>query len=409
MTRHSSEIERIRAFFGLNRSLAGLLFMVVLVGLGEKMAERFLPLYLFALGAGAQSVGFLNAMDNLLGALYSFPGGALSDRWGAKRALLAFTGLAMAGYTLVILVPAWWAVLAGAVLFISWTAVSLPGIMSLVSTAVPKNKRVMGVTLHSFVRRIPMALGPILGGLLIARFGTLSGVRIAFAAAFVLGGLSLFIQWKFIPDTREHGHAPLHPAQSWKRFPPALRSLLASDILIRFAEQIPYAFVVVWIVRERGLSAAQFGILTAIEMVTAMVVYIPVATMADRYGKKPFVLMTFAFFTAFPLALLFCRSFSAFALAFVLRGLKEFGEPTRKALIMDLAPEDAKASTFGTYYLFRDIIVSAAALSSATLWNISPAVNFLTAFGFGLAGTILFAVFGKDIPQGAGTSPLSPK
>ena len=311
---------------------------------------------------------------------------------------MAFTGLAMAGYAVVIIIPAWWAVLAGAVLFISWTAVSLPGIMSLVSTAVPKDRRVMGVTLHSLVRRVPMALGPILGGVLIGRFGTVEGVRIAFGAAFALGGLSLLIQWKFIPDAREAGHRPLHPLKSWKAFPPGLRSLLASDILIRFAEQIPYAFVVVWAVRERGLTAAQFGTLTAIEMVTAMLVYVPVAAMADRYGKKPFVLMTFGFFTAFPLALLFCRSCASFALAFVLRGLKEFGEPTRKALIMDLAPEGAKASTFGTYYLFRDVAVSAAALSSATLWNISPAANFLAAFGFGLAGTILFALYGKDIP-----------
>ena len=311
---------------------------------------------------------------------------------------MAFTGLAMAGYAVVIIIPAWWAVLAGAVLFISWTAVSLPGIMSLVSTAVPKDRRVMGVTLHSLVRRVPMALGPILGGVLIGRFGTVEGVRIAFGAAFALGGLSLLIQWKFIPDARETGKGPLHPLKSWKAFPTGLRSLLASDILIRFAEQIPYAFVVVWAVRERGLTAAQFGTLTAIEMVTAMLVYVPVAAMADRYGKKPFVLMTFGFFTAFPLALLFCRSCASFALAFVLRGLKEFGEPTRKALIMDLAPEGAKASTFGTYYLFRDVAVSAAALSSATLWNISPAANFLAAFGFGLAGTILFALYGKDIP-----------
>ena len=386
------------AFPGLRGGMGAMLAMVVLVGLGEKMAERFLPLYLLALGAGTQSVGFLNAMDNLLGALYSFPGGQFSDRWGPRRALMAFTALAMAGYAVVILVPAWWAVLAGAVLFISWTAVSLPGIMSLVSTVVPKDRRVMGVTLHSLVRRIPMALGPVLGGILVTRYGTVEGVRIAFGAAFALGGLSLLIQWKFIPDAREAGHGALHPLKSWKAFPPGLRSLLASDILIRFAEQIPYAFVVVWVVRERGLTAAQFGTLTAIEMVTAMLVYVPVAAMADRYGKKPFVLMTFGFFTAFPLALLFCRSFASFALAFVLRGLKEFGEPTRKALIMDLAPEGAKASTFGTYYLFRDVAVSAAALSSATLWNMSPAANFLAAFGFGLAGTILFALYGKDIP-----------
>ena len=88
-------------------------------------------------------------------------------------------------------------------------------------------------------------------------------------------------------------------------------------------------------------------------------------------------------------------------MAFVIRGLKEFGEPTRKALIMDLAPEHAKAGTFGTYYLIRDVIVSLAAFSSAFLWNISPQANFLTAFGCGVAGTVLFAVLGRDIHRSA--------
>jgi hypothetical protein len=34
----------------LKREIVALLAMVVLVGLGERMAERFLPLYLYALG-----------------------------------------------------------------------------------------------------------------------------------------------------------------------------------------------------------------------------------------------------------------------------------------------------------------------------------------------------------------------
>ncbi len=39
------EWRHFRGFFGLRRSIVGLLSMVVLVGLGEGMAERFLPLY----------------------------------------------------------------------------------------------------------------------------------------------------------------------------------------------------------------------------------------------------------------------------------------------------------------------------------------------------------------------------
>ena len=43
---------RLIEFLGLRRSIVGLLSMVVLVGMGEHMAERFLPLYLQRLAAG---------------------------------------------------------------------------------------------------------------------------------------------------------------------------------------------------------------------------------------------------------------------------------------------------------------------------------------------------------------------
>lgn len=386
------------SFLKKNSSMTAMVVLVILVGLGEKMAERFLPLYLIALGGSTWSVGFLNAMDNLLSALYSFPGGYLSDRLGYKKSLQLFTLVAMFGYLLVILIPVWQAVLIGAIFFISWTAVSLPAIMSLVSKAVPKERRAFGVSIHSFFRRIPMAIGPVLGGILIGAFGTEKGVRYAFITALIMGAISIFVVQKFMTaDVGEKRETMQQKKKIPELFSPDLKSLLASDILIRFAEQIPYAFVVIWAVQNNHLTALQFGVLTTIEMIVAMLVYIPVAAMADKYGKKRFVLITFGFFTAFPLVLLFSHSFPMFVLAFIVRGLKEFGEPTRKALIMDLAPDDAKARTFGAYYLIRDVIVSLAALSSAWLWNISPQANFLTAAGFGVLGTVIFAIRGRDL------------
>ncbi|MCX5780939.1 MAG: MFS transporter [Firmicutes bacterium] len=387
----------LASFFGINTSMFSVLIMVILIGMGEKMAERFLPLYLIALGGSIYAVGFLNAMDNLLSALYSFPGGYLADKLGYKKSLMLFTVIAMFGYSIVIFIPSWQAVLVGALFFIAWTAVSLPAIMSLVSQVMKKEKRVMGVTLHSLVRRLPMALGPVVGGILIGIYGTVQGIRIAFIVAFVLGVISLLVQYYFIEDGGAKVEAHLNIRDIYSSFTPGLRGLLLSDILIRFAEQIPYAFVVLWVVQVNGLSALSFGYLTTIEMVTAVLVYIPVAYMADKYGKKPFVLITFGFFTLFPLVLFFSHTFAALVGAFIIRGLKEFGEPTRKALIMDLAPEHLKAATFGTYYLIRDVIVAAAALSSAFLWNISPGTNFLTAFACGLIGMIFFAIFGQDV------------
>lgn len=194
---------------------------------------------------------------------------------------------------------------------------------------------------------------------------------------------------------------------------------------MRFCEQIPYAFVVILCVSINKITPLQFGLLTTIEMTTAMLVYIPVAYLADKSTKKPFVVTTFVFFTIFPLILLVARSFWIMVIAFVIRGLKEFGEPARKALILDLAADDRKVATFGLYYLIRDIIVSFAAFGGALLWDAStakliidkvgigqsllpffnaiasPATNFLVAFGFGLAGTLYFAFFGRDLGRAA--------
>jgi MFS family permease len=385
-------MKRLRAigdFLGLKRNMLVLLAMVVLVGLGEKMAERFLPLYLLALGGSALSIGLLNGMDNLLSALYSYPGGYASDRLGYKRALVLFNLLAMFGYLIVILFPYWQAVIVGAVFFLSWTAISLPATMDLVAKALPRDKRTMGVSMHSLVRRIPMALGPVLGGVMIGLFGEKDGVRLAFVVALILGGVSLVMQQALIQEgERRVRQAEGNPVRALGLMSPALRKLLTSDILVRFCEQIPYAFVVVWCVKLHEITALQFGLLTTVEMVTAMLIYIPVAYLADKT-------------TLFPLVLLFSRSFWLMVVAFIIRGLKEFGEPTRKALIMDLAPEDRKAGTFGVYYLVRDVVVSVAAFGGALLWSASPAANLLTAFGFGLLGTLYFALFGQDLADGA--------
>jgi MFS family permease len=390
------------AFLGLNRGIAGLLSMVILIGMGERMAERFLPIYLMALGGGALSVGLLNGLDVLLSALYSFPGGYLSDRLGTKRALLVFNLLALLGFLIVILLPTWTAVIGGSFLFLSWTAISLPATMDMVSRVLPKNKRTMGVSMHSLVRRIPMALGPLMGGLFINRWGETAGVRLAFVGALALAIVAMILQQRLIPDHRVTAdnapRAERNPLRLFRDMSPSLRRLLVADILVRFCEQIPYAFVVVWAMKiiAHPVTAFEFGVLTTVEMTVAVLVYIPVAWMADRTTKKPFVAMTFVFFTLFPLALLFCQSFWTLAAVFVLRGLKEFGEPTRKALIMDLAPEGRKAAMFGLYYLLRDVVVSVAAFGGAFLWILSPTINFLAAFAFGAAGTVWFIFFGKD-------------
>jgi MFS transporter len=102
------------------------------------------------------------------------------------------------------------------------------------------------------------------------------------------------------------------------------------------------------------------------------------------------VIVTFIAFTLFPISLLLSRSFSALVIAFVIRGLKEFGDPSRKALIIGYSDSTRRGQMIGSYYLVRDLIVSTGAILGAYLWKLGPALNFLGAAALGIAGTIVY-------------------
>jgi MFS family permease len=417
----------ISEFLALGRNTSLLLGALVLAGTGEKLWLGFAPKYLQTLGGSIFVIGLFDALQTLLGALYAYPGGWLTDRWGQRRSLMLFSMLSLAGYALVLVWHHWLALVLGAFLFLAWSAFSLPTTFTVVATSLQARQHTMGIGVQSMVRRVPMMLGPLAGGWLITRFGWTQGVRYALLICLALSVMTMAFQWfmvepqggeedpatqKGVPKTvtprprkraagtneNEDDDADEDETQGQtsgflgivESFTPALRELLVSDILIRFCERIPYAWVILWAMNHGGLNAQQFGVLVAFEMVTAMVCYIPVAHLADKYGRRPFVLATFGFFTLFPVTLLWARSFGWLALAFVVRGLKEFGEPARKALIIGEAAPELRARTYGAYYLIRDCVVTSGSFLGAWLWSLGPRVNFAGAAACGMLGTVWF-------------------
>ena len=385
------QLTKLKSQLALEGHVIPLLFLVVLIVTGEKLWERFLPKYLEDIGASIMIIGSLGFLQNLLGAGWALQGGILSDRLGTRRAFQVFSLLAVAGYLIAILFSHWIAVFIGMIFFSAWGYVSLPGTMALIVKTVGNQKAAMGISMHSIIRRIPMTIGPLLGAALIGAFGMKTGMQWAFFISMLLC-LSALLFLKRFPSKSE-AYAHMSSLTIWKNMDPQLIRLLFSDILIRFCEQIPYVFVVIWCMNEVKISAGQFGVLTAIEMIVATLIYIPVARFSDRTERKPFVVVTFLFFTLFPILLFFSHSWGMLILAFVVRGLKEFGEPTRKALIVDLSIDAAKARTVGVYYFVRDTLAAVAALLGGALWYLSPGINLWTAAVFGMIGTILFLTF----------------
>lgn len=381
----------LRDFFGLKRNLVLMLIAIVAIGAGEETWMRFVPKYLESLGAAALVIGLYDGLKTLLGAVYAYPGGAVVDRWGHRKGLVAFTGISIAGYLLVLLVPRWPAVIGATFLFLAWSSLSLPAMFSLVAANLSSAKHTMGIGVQSLLKRLPIVIGPLAGGVLIDRYGVVSGVRAGLVISIILGLAAILVQRQIQDDPFGfEQHAPASFVAVVRSFDPPLRRLLFSDILVRFCERIPYAWVVIYAMDDVGVSATGVGVLTAIEVIVASACYVPVAAMAERYGKEPFVIATFFFFTVFPLSLVFAHSFTLLVLAFVIRGLKEFGDSPRKALIVGYARPEMRGRTVGAYYLIRDTFVSFGSLLGAWLWHLGPSINFWGATALGAAGTAIY-------------------
>jgi MFS family permease len=386
----------------LQPGVRALAFALFVYGFGEELWFRYLPAYLRVLGATPCLVGLFGTTKDVLDAAYAYPGGLVADRLGSRRALLLFGLLTAAGFALYLGHPSVPVVFGGLLLVMAWQSLGLPATFSLIRDELAGGGRLVGFTVQSVVKRLPIILAPPLGGWLIVRYGMGSGMRIGFAASVLTSLLMLAgLRRAF---RRASASAPgAEPATAAAaadepaarrirvRLHPELRRLLVADCLIRLCEGLPEVFLVVWALEVARVSAARFGVLTAILMTTAIASYFPAALLAERAEKKPFVILTYVFFTLFPLAVVVSHSYAALAAAFVVGGLREIGEPARKALIVDLA-SGAPGTSVGLYYSIRGFAVAGASALGGALWTLSPSLTFLVAAGLGAAGTLWAAL-----------------
>ena len=362
---------------------------MLLMALAENLWKKFLPKYLEALGAPIRAIGAYGSLSDLVDGLYQYPGGWLGDHLGRRNALTLFVVAALCGYAIYASATWWPVALIGILFAAAWTSMASPTLFAVVGDALPREQRTLGFTVQAILRRAPVAVAPVIGGIVIAREGIVGGMRILFIIAIGVALVTLFAVRRI--DLPRIASAPTRIGGVWAAMPPQLRWLLASDIFIRTCEGMAEVFLVIYVTSVIGLSTPQFGILVSVQAVTSMLVYLPAAKIADRIGRKPFVIATFLCFAAFPLAVAYATTFATAVLAFAIGGLREIGEPSRKALIVDFAHPMLRGRTVGLYYLIRSAAIAPAAIVGGILWERQPSLPLITAFVIGLAGTVVFA------------------
>ncbi|HSD72242.1 MAG TPA: MFS transporter, partial [Thermoanaerobaculia bacterium] len=92
-------------FLGLEPNLVAVAAAMFLLALGENLWKSFVPKYLQALGAPVIAIGLYGTLRDFVDGAYQYPGGWIADRWGRRRALLLFVGLASIGYVIYAVAP----------------------------------------------------------------------------------------------------------------------------------------------------------------------------------------------------------------------------------------------------------------------------------------------------------------
>jgi len=389
---------RFRDFFALERNIIVLASSTFLLGCGENLWAKFLPKYLQALGASIGLVGLFGTLQEFTDTIYQYPGGRITDRIGRKNALVLFTGIGFLGYFIYLIASNWPVIFVG-LLFAMGLSLAQPAIFALIGDSLPRGKRAMGFTIQSILKRLPIVIAPPIGGLLLGSYGIKGGIRLGLSASLALTLLAVFLQKRcytetFVPVKKNSkGSSSL---SRWRALNPSLKALLSADCLVRFGDRLMKIFVIFWAMDSIGATAFQFGLLTGLQMAVSILSYIPIARLADRGSRLPFVALSFFFLPMFPLVLFFAKSFTWLIFAFLVAGLREIGEPPRKALIVDLAPNEIRGEVVGIYYALRGFVVMPAAAIGGIIWSFQPQVAFLTSIVIGLSGFLLLLTRVKE-------------
>jgi MFS family permease len=378
----------LRDYLSLERNVTVASGAVFLLGFGEELWKKFLPKYLEALGASTPMIGLFGTAEDFFDAVYQYPGGWIADRFGRRRALFFFLSLACAGYLVYLVGPSWPFAFLGLALVMGWQSMASPAIFAVIGDSLPKEKRAMGFTIQSILKRVPVVIAPVIGGILIASRGIVTGVHAGLIVTLILTALTVLLL-RLINIARE-AHHPANIFGVWDSFQAGLKRLLISDIFIRTCEGMVDVFIILYVTNVLHVSFARFGSLIAINTITTLLIYLPAAKAAERVGRRPFIIVTFCAFALYPLAIVSAHDFGGLVIAFIIGGLREIGEPARKAMIVDFAEPQLRARSVGLYYLLRSLAITPAAAIGGLLWKVSPQTPFVLAGAFGVAGTFIF-------------------
>ncbi|HEY3323957.1 MAG TPA: MFS transporter [Planctomycetota bacterium] len=406
--------ESVAGWLGLNRAMVAVLIAIAGLGLSEEVWRSFLGVQLYKKGDldGLLYMAIYALLVNFLEGFGYIIGGTVAHKMGPRVALAVSAGSMALGFAGMLAYPHPWMLVAGSLLMTNWEPLSVPATFEIVGAEVPKNRRTIAFAVASIQKRLPKAIGPLIGGFAFVA----AGYRLNLGLGFFFLIVSVICQWSLLGRMKPKADpAPVPLRQVLREMPPELRRLLSAEIILRWGEWFIRDFAVIYVVfhlYQSADAADKAGALASLSSWVALLMYIPMGKIIDASSSpKPYIGLTFFLFAAFPFCLVLLPKVpglpltAALVIAFIVNGLREMGEPARKAMIASGFPPEIRARAIGLYWGLRSFAFFPAPIVAYVLWrNFGPDTTFLIGGSIGMLGTLWYwlrvgLVFNAETPS----------
>jgi MFS family permease len=322
--------------------------------LGGRMTWPFWALYVLQLGGSAFHIGLIAAVSSFFSLIPAFFGGYLADAFGRKKMMYSMSFLLAFNTVIYILAPSWEWLLIARSLDSIFAGLRQPAFNALLADSTTAENRAMSYGMWQAIPPIFGLLSPYAIGILMDKIGILEAQRWAYLILFVSSFLGAFMRWRYLTETLPLEAVEKVSAVSIVRdtlsdfketarvIPRQMWILIGMGILFMFGASTGGIFLVTYATDDViHLTSSEWGLINTASMLVTMIVSMPFAVMADRYGRNKMVLISLFVSPVVLLGFVYSRSFiPAFLYYVALTILGAMGSVASQALFVDFSPRE---------------------------------------------------------------------
>jgi MFS family permease len=334
----------------------------------SEMAYWVLPAFIATLGGGPAQLGIIEGLAESVAAGAKFYSGLLADRF-SRRKPLVIAGYAIANIAkpLLALATSWWHILL--IRFADRMSKGIRGAPRdvLVSESVPKEKVGGAFGLLQSMDSAGAILGPLAAWWLMDRMGV--DLRHVFWYAAIPGLICIFIPLLFARETKAAVELKVAEVRSNSHpLPPSFYWLLAAVGLFSIGNSSDMFLVLR--AENIGISAAQAPLLGLLFNIVYTLGSWPAGRLSDRIPRRYLAALGYLIFAAVYFVFGAAPSTKAIWIMMALYGLYyALTAPVLKAMVVDVAPPEARGRAIGLFYLVSSITALLASLLTGGLWK----------------------------------------